>query len=235
MQAALTHAPFFLLTSFEQYGEFYLPCGVAMVYVSILYFRVYQTIKNYVQLGGANKRLLRLVRVLKWFPLVFVLAWVPQAAIRIILSLTGNFSDKVDRNLALVDAACRGTFFQAVGHTLVYGWNKAVKDQWKKVLFGGRAGCHQACCSSDNRDHAESDATELGGSKGGGGGGGIRDTHDLSLASIGDFTVNPHSVDFDFGEDDLKFPEFRSSALEGNNHEFQRSKIELQSTAGNSA
>jgi hypothetical protein len=114
-------------SSVWQFSVSYLPTGASMVVLIILYYRVYRTVKRYLTLGGTNPKLLRLVRALKWYPIVFVVSWIPQAFIWFLFTYGVH---KYEYTVNLLNVCLRGTFLQAIGHSIVYGMNSTVIEQW---------------------------------------------------------------------------------------------------------
>lgn len=118
-------------SSVWQFSVSYLPTGASMIVLIILYYRVYRTVKRYLTLGGTNPKLLRLVRALKWYPIVFIVSWIPQAFTWFVFTYGIH---KYTYTVNLLNVCLRGTFLQAIGHSIVYGMNSTVIEEWHGYL-----------------------------------------------------------------------------------------------------
>jgi hypothetical protein len=107
----------------------------ATLVIAVLYVRVSTTIRRFLTLDESNERLLRLVRQLKWYPVVYIVTWVPEFVLRGIVQTTVTSAQRNDA-LRIANAALRGSFLQAIGNVAIYGCTGAVRKAWREKLKG---------------------------------------------------------------------------------------------------
>jgi len=109
-----------------RFVSFYLPLWCAFAVNAFIYFKVSETLKRFAVLGAENdQRLLKMASHLRFYPAIFVVAWLGNTVVRVAQAAYGGANS--DFSFALVHVLLHGTFYQSMGNAFAYGLNDSVK------------------------------------------------------------------------------------------------------------
>jgi hypothetical protein len=121
----------------------YLPLWAAFLINLYLHNRVSKTLRNFATLSqisngslesqspetkAATERLMRMADHLQWYPLIFVIAWLPNTVTRLAQAINPSLDDSF--TFTVIHVSCHGVFYQSIGNVLAYGLNDSVKEKW---------------------------------------------------------------------------------------------------------
>mmetsp|Transcript_47385 Transcript_47385/g.60857 ORF Transcript_47385/g.60857 Transcript_47385/m.60857 type:complete len:334 (+) Transcript_47385:14-1015(+) len=129
----------------------YLPLWIAFSINLYLYRKVSKTLRNFAILSELSiessiskknkedeeelpysKKLIYMANHLRWYPLIFVVSWLPKTLQLIIEAI----NPKLDKSFTfgLIHVTLHGVFYQSIGNVMVYGLNDKVREKWTLLL-----------------------------------------------------------------------------------------------------
>lgn len=101
-----------------------------------MYWHITTTLNRMAMMMGSNAtedRLTAMASHLKYYPLIFIISWIPNTIIRILQATDPNFNKSYD--IAMAHVLLHGTFYQSVMNSVAYGWNPLVKEKWTELYL----------------------------------------------------------------------------------------------------
>jgi len=140
---------FYVGTSLR-FALFYLPLWACIALNAATYIYVTRHVKRFSGMGSVGQqraktvKLIRLVHRLRFYPLILVVAWAP--------STINRLHDAVDPGrpvfwLSLLAVLCRSA--QGLMNALTYGFNRTVREAWRRDLCGKKFRSSEEDADSD--------------------------------------------------------------------------------------
>ena len=101
-----------------------------------MYWHITTTLNRMAMMMCSNAtedRLTAMASHLKYYPLSFIISWIPNTIIRILQATDPNFNKSYD--IAMAHVVLHGTFYQSVMNSVAYGWNPLVKEKWTELYL----------------------------------------------------------------------------------------------------
>jgi hypothetical protein len=106
--------------------------GLAAIIIIVCYFRVTRTLQRFLALDSSNDKIINLIRQLRWYPLVYILTWIPTLIVRGVLqdTIRSHHNDK----LRISEVVLRNSFLQGIGNFAAYGANKVARAELLELV-----------------------------------------------------------------------------------------------------
>mmetsp|Transcript_204 Transcript_204/g.254 ORF Transcript_204/g.254 Transcript_204/m.254 type:complete len:404 (-) Transcript_204:71-1282(-) len=123
--------------SIERFACFYIIVWIVFILSSICYCAVYRALGRFVDVNIASGQqldiVLRLMRTLKYYPIIFLLSWLPSSLFRLIEELYPHrFQQPIFLSLFTI---FKGSGIQGILDAIAYATTPAVKQSWNDVIF----------------------------------------------------------------------------------------------------
>lgn len=169
--------------------SFYAPAWLSILYVTILFFMTSNQLNLLTTLrsGSSGRRIQthdsqrdnaisKVQRQLKWYPLVLLLSWTGSTIFRARETFDKNVQLNSNSRSFFEVVFANGSFLQACGHVLVYGYTPMVRRLWYRRWVKQGSNCEQirrtfccqvflllccCCCACDEEDVDTSSAPDV--------------------------------------------------------------------------
>lgn len=143
-----------------RFSIFYAPLWICFIFICYFYFDIHRAVMRHASFGSSSK-LEKFSQKLKYYPLVFLAAWTLAFSLRIHNWVT---DDSYNFELLILQSSIgNGSFIQAIGNALVYGYTPLVREHWLELKeeIAQKKSCAPLCRFSEAGDDVEDD--DLGG------------------------------------------------------------------------
>jgi len=143
---------------------FYVPLWACFACNVFLYWKVASTLRRFAVLAGnrgGEDKLTKMANNMRWYPLIFVVAWTANTFIRVAQASFKGYNQSYA--FALAHVIFHGSFYQSVGNFFAYGLNGPVRERWSVLIAEMRDSgnfCGLLCSLQVPNDRDENDFDE---------------------------------------------------------------------------